>query len=96
MSGGSYDYLCYADYEEIIMRIETLEKMRDDMLKDGYEDIAKIITNYIFHIKKAKITMEIYHKNLYDVLHAYEWWKSGDFGQEQFEKAVKEWKSKSI
>ena len=41
MSGGSFNYLCYKDTEDLFNRISDLEDMRESLIKYGYEDIAK-------------------------------------------------------
>lgn len=41
MSGGSFNYLCYREVDDLINSQDDLESMRNALIKYGYEDIAK-------------------------------------------------------
>ena len=41
MSGGSFNYLCYAELSELLNRISDLEDIERELIELGYTDIAK-------------------------------------------------------
>lgn len=92
MSGGSINYLCYAEWPEIIGRTEGMETV-ESILKDmGYKDVALDVRRLIEYCLSAENRVGVLFEQLKDVFHAAEWWKSGDYGDECFRKAVEEYR----
>lgn len=82
MSGGSFNYLCCRDVEDLMNSQDDLESMRNALIKYGYEDIAKDTQRLIEYIKSARCTIETLGNTLEPVFHAVEWYESGDYGKD--------------
>ena len=92
MSGGSHNYLCYKDVEEIIYETEELECMRDTLIKYGYEDIAKDTQRLVEYIKSAKVRIETLNDLLKPVFKAIEWYESGDTSKESMNEILESYR----
>ena len=82
MSGGSYNYLCCKDPEELLHgnNIGYLEDMCELLLKLGYDDVARDMQRLVEYCKTAYNRMDVLSHQLNDVMHAIEWYESGDYG----------------
>lgn len=82
MSGGSYNYLCCKEPEELLCgnNIGYLEDMCGLLLKLGYDDIARDMQRLVEYCKTAYNRMDVLSHQLNDVMHAIEWYDSGDYG----------------
>ena len=93
MSGGSFNYLCYADCEKILTMRQELKAMEERLLELGFTDIA----NEVLTIKNLIDSFEFrINKRLADVhetLKAVEWMDSGDSNFESVKKAVEIWRN---
>lgn len=88
MSGGSYDYLCFAD-EAIFGREASLQEMADRLAKLGYaEDAAKETMEVLLEIRQAKVRIGARQDRLRQIWQAVEWWDSGDWGEDGVKKAL--------
>ena len=94
MSGGSFNYLCYKDTEDLFNRISDLEDMRESLIKYGYEDIAKDTQRLIEYIKSAKCTIGTLKDMLEPVFHAVEWYESADYSEKDYIETVDKFKAK--
>ena len=92
MSGGSYNYLCYADFPDICSKISDLEDMRDRLLALGYMDSAEETEGVILMIKSFRVRIEARIKRLNEIWQAVEWKDSGDWGMENIEEAIKKYR----
>ncbi len=82
MSGGSFNYLYAKKHiEDLANEKDELEKMREALIKYGYEDIAKDTQRLIEYIKSAECTVETLADMLEEVFHAVEWYESADYGE---------------
>jgi hypothetical protein len=89
MSGGSYDYLCFKDVDELFEREHTLERMADDLSKLGYANAAAQETLWILlELRAFKNRLSVVKDRLKDVWQAKEWWSSGDTGEEKFKEEL--------
>ena len=89
MSGGSFNYLCWKDPHTDSWEIsEQLGYMESSMRAGGYHDIADELFKYKLELDSALHRLEIMHKRLEGVMHAYEWWQSCDYGEGQFKEVV--------
>lgn len=82
MSGGSLNYLCYAEPRELFGHIDDMEQVEAVLLSKGYNDIARDVRRLIEYVKTAENRLEVLHGNLGDVFHAVEWYLSADYGEE--------------
>lgn len=84
MSGGSYNYLCFADSSELGSKQEEIQKMASRLLELGFDDEAKETKRIIDALRAVHKKAE----SLYHVWHAIEWMDSGDSGLEQVNESV--------
>ena len=96
MSGGSFNYLCYNDTEDLFNHIGDLEDMREALIKYGYEDVAEDTQRLIEYIKSAKCTIGTLRKMLEPVFHAVEWYESGDYGKETMIEILEKYRKKEL
>ena len=82
MSGGSHNYLCYAETPDIIGRTADMEEMEQNLIELGYIDIAKDVRRLIEYCKSAQIRIGVLFEQLENVFHDVEWYHSGDIGRE--------------
>lgn len=84
MSGGSWNYLCYKDIDELMngSSTELLQDMADRLNSAGFEDVAKDTQRLVEYIKSASIRIETLFEALSPVFKAIEWFDSGDWGEE--------------
>lgn len=94
MSGGSFDYLCYCEADELHNRITDLESMKQSLICYGYEDVAKDTQRLIEYIKSAQITIGTLRDMLEPVFHAVEWYESGDYGKERMIEELEKYRKK--
>lgn len=94
MSGGSFNYLCYREADDLINSQDDLESMRNALIKYGYEDIAKDTQRLIEYIKSARCTIETLGNMLEPVFHAVEWYESGDYGKDTMIKVLEKYRRK--
>lgn len=82
MSGGSFNYLCYARFPDVCYRTNDMEDMELYLIKIGYTDIAKDVRRLIEYCKSAENRIGVLFDQLEDVFHSVEWKVSGDIGEE--------------
>lgn len=84
MSGGSWNYLCYKDIDELMngSSTELLQDMVDRLNSAGFKDVAKDTQRLVEYIKSARIRIETLFEALSPVFKAVEWFDSGDWGKE--------------
>ena len=96
MSGGSFNYLCYKDTEDLFNRISDLEDMRESLIKYGYEDIAKDTQRLIEYIKSAECVIGTLKDMLKPVFHAVEWYESADYGKDTMIEVLEKYRRKEL
>lgn len=92
MSGGSHNYLCFADVPELIMRTNDMADMEQELIKYGYTDIAKDVRRLIEYCLSAENRIRALHDQLSDVFHSIEWYDSGDWNAEELKKELDKYK----
>ena len=97
MSGGSYDYLYCKETEELFMshNVRLLEEMEQGFIGLGFMDVAKDFRRLIEYIKSANIRVEVLGEQLNDMMHAIEWYDSGDIGRDTLAKRVEHYRSQT-
>ena len=94
MSGGSLNYLCYKEINDLftwnsVLDMETAEHL---LIQKGYIDIARDVRRLIEYIKTAENRVGILFENLKDVFHAVEWYESADIGEDSLQKALEKYR----
>lgn len=92
MSGGSFDYLCTKDYNDLCNQQAIISEMRDKLTEMGYEDAARETESVNLIIDAFRVRMETRLKRLSNVWHAVEWYVSHDYGRDQVEKAIEKYR----
>jgi hypothetical protein len=89
MSGGSFNYLCWNSYGEIVECRNDLERMLDFM-QDTYpfaeatrdtEEVCELIRHFFKEIDRRV-------RPLQHVWHDIEWWQSCDYSKDKADKAI--------
>lgn len=95
MSGGSYNYLCFKDGEELFEygRLHDLENMASRLIELGYEDAAKEVLHMKYTIQQSLVRVQVMKDRLEDVMKAVEWNDSGDSGIDRVEEAIKKYRN---
>ena len=87
MSGGSFNYLCYAeDLSDRVGSIEDMARHLEEYL--GAEDAAVATRGVVAKLKQANDSADV----LREVWKAVEWWQSGDWAKDQAAEALAEWR----
>jgi len=92
MSGGSYNYLCWKDAEELMTMLDTIERMADDLAALGYAPDAAnetyLIARDLRRLQSRLNAILDGKQGLRNVWRAKEWWKSRDGTEESFKEAL--------
>ena len=92
MSGGSHNYLCWAEMPDIIGRTADMEEMEQTLIQMGYSDIAKDVRRLIEYCKSAEIRIGVLFERLENVFHDIEWYHSADIGEESLIKSLEQYR----
>lgn len=91
MSGGSFNYLCYAEPGNLFEKYLDLAMMRDALAED-YPDAAKETESIVLICKQFDVLMQARLDRLSPVWKAVEWTQSGDTGPDAIKEAVAEYR----
>lgn len=92
MSGGSYNYLCFADADDVLGKHRDLCDMANRL--DGLCPEAAAETRAIFDGPGSLYAeLEARLKRLTDLWKAVEWCDSGDWSQDHLGKAIEEFRA---
>ena len=94
MSGGSHNYLCYAEVQDLLSgtRIADMEDMEQRLIQLGYVDVAKDVRRLIEYCKSAEIRIGVLFEQLDEVFRAVEWYDSADIGKDSLIKRLEEYR----
>lgn len=96
MSGGSLNYLCYCQTNELFNRIGDLEEAEEYLLKCGYKDIARDVRRLIEYLLSAENRISTLFEQLSEVLHAIEWHMSADYGEDTAKKVLEQYRGTNV
>ena len=88
MSGGSYNYLCYAEANDLFQKLDDLRRMAERLADLGYEDAAGETTDLLLSIRQCERHFNAIAKRMYGVWRAVEWCDSGDSGEDEIKEAI--------
>lgn len=95
MSGGSLNYLCYKEPEELFHYIDEMEEVEQVLIGRGAEDIAKDVRRLIERIKCAENHIGVLSEQLSDIFHAVEWRLSADYGEDDLMKHIEQYRARN-
>ncbi len=95
MSGGSFNYLCFKDAEDLFggNGLSDLEHAARELADEGAEDIAFIAQEILTIVRSQRHRVDARLKSIQPVLKELEWWRSCDSGEDQFHEAVAKWRA---
>ena len=91
MSGGSYDYLCFMEFDKIIDNLDLLDKMAERLIELGYIAAAMETYKAKNEVEAAMVRYEAHKERLENLWRAVEWYDSGDWGLEDAKEAYIEY-----
>lgn len=89
MSGGSYNYLCWKDVNELSECLEELDLMSNRLIELGYADAGRETIELSQIIKQSQKRKEVIRERLEFVWHAIEWMDSHDSTITEVNDAIK-------
>lgn len=92
MSGGSFDYLCFAEPYDIFNKRDALKRMAEDLASDGHIDAAKETETVGLILNQFEALMRARLDRLHDLWRAVEWTRSGDTGPNAITEAIAEYR----
>lgn len=88
MSGGSLNYLCWKEPEELSNCIDDLECVKGTVSSRGYLGVAKDIQDLIDFVISSRDRIEELFDPLRDICKAVEWTYSSDYSVDSIDRAV--------
>jgi hypothetical protein len=97
VSGGSYDYLCWADdLDRLLEKQHHLEAMADRLAGLGYaDDAAQETTDLLLTLRQWRIRAQAHVKRSRGVWKAVEWWDSADWDEDAVREALAKYRGDS-
>ena len=92
MSGGSFNYLCYKDEDELFNHQFDLDQMATELIELGFLDAAKETLATLAIIKQALTRVRVAKQRLDEVWKAVEWYRSGDCSEKDVQAAIAEYR----
>lgn len=92
MSGGSLNYLCYKEPDQLFDHVSDMEEAEAVLLQKGYKDIAQDVRRLIEYIQSAQNRIGVLHGQLSDVFHAVEWYISADYGDDSLARDLEKYR----
>lgn len=90
MSGGSYDYLYQITLDGGIGHAGRYREMADDHTIAEYPDVQAALRK----LADEREALNAKHNALRDLMHAIEWVRSCDWGPDQLDEVITEWRKK--
>lgn len=92
MSGGSLNYLCFAEPGELFDRVREMEEVEQFLTEHGAEDIASDVRRLIEYIKTAQNRIDVLFDQLSDIFRAVEWRMSGYYDDNAVQLVVSQYR----
>lgn len=92
MSGGSWDYMFGWEAEKFIAKAGDLAGMARRLMQLGFPDAAAAMEEFSLLVAHARMQVETRKDVLRDVMHAVEWFDSGDSGKESLAEQIRKWR----
>lgn len=93
MSGGSYDYLCHKQAEDLMTMERSLQAMSDRLAGLGYASDAALETQQLLlTIRQYQNRINASVERLNEIWRAVEWWDSGDSGEDGVKVALEKYR----
>lgn len=97
MSGGSYNYLCYKDAQDIVDYQTDLADMQARLSGLDYAQVAAKDTQAVLdEIRVLFDSIEVKIKALQPIWRAVEWWDSNDSGEDAVKAAIANYKESEL
>lgn len=93
MSGGSFNYLCWAMAGELVQKRSDISDMVRALADDGIIDAAKETESILLILNHFEVLMQARIERLSPVWKAIEWQRSGDWGQDCVNEALAEYRA---
>ena len=94
MSGGSYNYLCYASIDELITKHgQDLDDMVQALVAVGAQDAARETESLRLILRHFEVRMQARLDRLSPVWKAVEWCHSGDTGPDGIDDALAQYRA---
>jgi len=94
MSGGSYNYLCFADPSDLLQKhSQDLREMVEGLSAAGADDAARETETIIVILDHFRNRMQARVDRVSPVWKALEWWHSGDWSEKQFRETLAEYRA---
>lgn len=96
MSGGSFNYLCHSfDLDDLIDKRGDLEAMSEALAALGYaQDAARETEELLVMLRQWEVRATVRVERLREVWKAMEWWRSCDYGEDEFQEALTAYRDK--
>ena len=95
MSGGSYNYLCHCDAEDIFAKTKDIQDMASRLSELGYVDAATETESILLVRNNYVSRMQARLNRLTPIWKAVEWYDSGDWGKESIEEEVNKYREET-
>lgn len=93
MSGGSFNYLCWADASDIFSKRMDMELMQVALEDAGYIEAASATKELRTDLRRIEAEIQANIDKLANIWHAMEWYRSGDWSQAQLDDEAAAFKS---
>lgn len=92
MSGGSFDYACFKlnDDYAVLSALPSLREMERWLRSEGKHEAADELLRSILRLETIQHHLSVLGDHLYRLAYGAEWWCSGDWNEEKFDKLFEE------
>jgi hypothetical protein len=92
MSGGSFNYVCFAESYNIFEKRNNIADMRDKLIEFGYKDAARETESLLLLMDSFETRVDAHLERLKEVWHSVEWCCSGDEDMIGVENSIKKYR----
>ena len=97
MSGGSFNYLCRTwELDAVLNKMGDLQDMSNALSALGYaQDAARETEELLVILRQWEVQTAVRLDRLREVWKAMEWWRSRDWGEDQFKQTLAEYRGET-